>query len=657
MRIGRWAVAFGVAVVALAGPFASAEVRVPALIGDNMVLQQGGPARLWGWADPGEAVRASLAGFHAETVASADGTFRLALGPLPAGGPYTLEIAGKNVLRFENVLVGEVWIASGQSNMEFPLSRARNAEQEIANADFPLVRLFTVAKATSTTPKDDVAGSWVECRPGTVSDFSAVAYFFGRRLAEELHVPVGLVHSSWGGTPAEAWTSREALIAEPSLRPMVEEMDRLRTDPTAAEKYAREREAWERKNLAKDPGNAGEGEGFARAGFDDAAWQKVELPTPVERLGHDVDGAFWFRREVAVPADWAGHDLTLRLGAIDDVDTTYFDGEKVGATGSEVPSSWTQLRAYRIPGALVKAGRNVVAVRVFDRGGDGGFMGPADQMRLERSDGGAAPVKLAGSWRLQVELALGPMNPDWGSQPRLPDSEMAPTVLFNAMVAPLTPMSIRGVIWYQGESNADRAAQYRTLFPVLIRDWRARFGLGDFPFDFVQLANYMARAAEPGPSDWAALREAQLLTLREPNTGMAVTIDIGEADDIHPKDKQDVGSRLAQWALAKTYHRPLVPSGPLYRTNEIEGGEVTVRFDHAEGLTARGGPLVGFAIAGADRKFVWADARIEGDRVIVSSPQVAAPVAVRYGWADNPAVNLYNGAGLPASPFRTDDWQ
>jgi len=655
MQIGRWAGVWTLAMVWGVGSLASADVRLPALIGDNMVLQQGRPARLWGWADPGETVRASIAGLSAETVATPEGTFRLAVGPLPVGGPYTLEITGKNVLRITNVLVGEVWVASGQSNMEFPLSRARNADEEIAKAAFPQIRLFTVAKATSTTPKDDVSGGWVECGPDTASTFSAVAYFFGRKLAQELHVPIGLVHTSWGGTPAEAWTSREALTAEPSLRPMVDELDRLLADPSVAEKYARELKAWREKNLVQDPGNVGEGQGFARTDFDDAGWEKVTLPASIERLGHQIDGVVWFRHTVEVPAAWAGKDLTLRLGAIDDCDTTYFNGEKVGETTCDTPSSYTLLRAYKIPGGLVKAGANVVAVRVFDSGGDGGFMGPADQMRVA-PDGPVGPISLAGSWQLRVEAAEGPVTPDWGSQPRRADSENGPTTLFNAMVAPLTPMSIRGVIWYQGESNADRAVQYRTLFPTLIRDWRAHFGLGDFPFYFVQLANYMARAAEPGPSDWAMLREAQLMTLRLPNTGMAVTIDIGAADDIHPTDKQDVGLRLALWALAKTYDRSVVFSGPLYRSHELYGHEISIGFDHADGLAARGGPPVGFAIAGADHKFVWADARIEGEHVIVSSPKVPTPVAVRYGWADNPEVNLYNGAGLPASPFRTDDW-
>ena len=304
----------------------------------------------------------------------------------------------------------------------------------------------------------------------------------------------------------------------------------------------------------------------------------------------------------------------------------------------------------------MKPGRTAIAVRVFDHYGGGGFSGSAAEMTLGPAAG--APQSLAGAWEYRVERELPPSAPDFATQPRYPspDNPNSPTVLYGAMIAPLTPLAIRGAIWYQGESNAGAAFQYRTLFPAMIRDWRKAWGRGDFPFLFVQLANYMARAAEPGESAWAELREAQTRTLSVPHTGMAVAIDIGEAGDIHPKNKEDVGARLARWALADTYGQAVVKSGPLFDTLALEGSAVRVRFRHAAGLKADGGAPRGFAIAGADRQWRWAEARVDGETVVVSSPAVPQPVAVRYAWADNPDATLRNGEGLPASPFRTDDW-
>jgi sialate O-acetylesterase len=381
----------------------------------------------------------------------------------------------------------------------------------------------------------------------------------------------------------------------------------------------------------------------------------MDLPKQFETAGLLIDGAVWFRKELDLPASWAGKDLVLNLPPIDDLDTTYFNGTKVGATGRETPNSYMVPRKYVVPGSLVRAGRNVIAVRVFDSAGEGGFsrggamsIGPA----------GAEAIALGGVWDYKVEQALEPKHPDWGSRPEAVgvSNQNNPSVLYNAMIAPLVMFAIRGVIWYQGESNAGRAHQYRTLFPTMIRDWRSAWG-ANFPFYFVQLANWHAHKAEPDESDWAELREAQMMTLREPQTGMAVTIDIGDENDIHPRNKLDVGRRLAAWALAGQYNQKVIPSGPLFESYIVKGNEVRIRFKYADGLkTIDGGPVKGFALAGEDHKFVWADARIEGETVIVSSPKISKPVAVRYGWADNPIANLYNKAGLPASPFRTDDW-
>jgi len=413
--------------------------------------------------------------------------------------------------------------------------------------------------------------------------------------------------------------------------------------------------------LYQDPGNKGEALGYAATSFDAADWKMMKLPQTIEAAGLDIDGAVWFRKEVEVPASWAGKDLLLSLGPIDDFDVTYFNGARVGAMGSEIQNSYAVPRRYKVYGSVVRAGRNLIAVRVFDRGGSGGFTGVQEQMSLAPAAGRKTDaVALAGDWRYKVELALEPKKPDWGTRPNPPgaNNQNSPTVLFNAMIAPLTPYAIRGAIWYQGESNAGRAYQYRTLFPAMIRNWRAAWGEGNFPFYFVQLANWQPMKPQPGESEWAELREAQMMTLREPHTGMAVIIDIGDTKDIHPRNKADVGHRLAVRALADTYSQKIEPSGPLYEAQSIEGNKIRIKFKHVDGglTTAGAGPPEGFAIAGADHKFHWAEARIDGDNVVVWSNEVPQPVAVRYGWADNPDCNLYNKADLPASPFRTDDW-
>ena len=636
-----------------------AEVRLPAIIGDNMVLQQGVKVRIWGNAKPGEQVVVTFAKKSANTVADAQGRWQVWISPLKASGPSELIVKGDNVLTIKNVLVGEVWLCSGQSNMEWPLINTVGGAETVAQANHPEIRLFRVEHQTSGKPLSDVEGHWAVTTPEDAANFSAVGYFFGRELYQHLKVPIGLINSSWGGTPAEAWTSHDALVSSPELKPILDKyQSSLNALPQTKEAYARALAQWEEKNLYLDAGNKGEALGYADPAASTAGWAKMDLPKQFETAGLLIDGAVWFRKEVDLPATWSGKDLVLQLTPIDDHDITYFNGTKIGATGRETPNSYMVPRKYVVPGSLVKAGRNVIAVRVFDSAGEGGFSRGGAMSIGPTENGDTEAISLRGVWDYRVELALEPKHPDWGTRPEAVgvSNQNNPSVLYNAMIAPLVPFAIRGVIWYQGESNAGRAYQYRTLFPLMIRNWRSAWG-HDFPFYFVQLANWHASKAEPDESDWAELREAQTMTLREPQTGMAVTIDIGDENDIHPRNKLDVGRRLAAWALAGTYDQKVIPSGPLFNSFKIEGDQVRIRFKHGARLKTRdGGPLKGFAIAGEDRNFVWADARIEGDTVIVSSPMVSKPVAVRYGWADNPIANLYNKAGLPASPFRTDDW-
>lgn len=616
------------------------------LFTDHMVLPRAVPAPVWGWTEPGREVRVSLAGQTAAATADATGRWQVKLGPLAAGGPHTLRIEGPQTIVVQDVLVGDVWVCSGQSNMEWGLWGVNNSPQEIAAADHPQLRLFTVPKRVATRPEELVSSQWQVCSPQTVAGFSAVGYFFGRDLQKALEVPIGLIHTSWGGTVAEAWTSAEALETMDDFRPAVAQFRQLAAAlERGTDQYEEQLARWWREN---DPGSA-QGLGWAEPALEAADWKPMNLPAGWEQAGlPDFDGVVWFRTQFDLPASAAGQDGTLSLGAIDDIDTTWVNGVQVGSM-----SVWNQPRVYKVPGRALRAGRNVVAIRVLDTGGGGGLVGQADQLQFAPAAGGP-PIPLAGAWRYKVGVPLAQTKP---TPQRLDNNPNVTTVLYNGMIAPLVPYAVKGAIWYQGESNAGRALQYRQLLPTMIRDWRTRFGVGEFPFLVVQLANFMAVQQQPVEPGWAELREAQLLTaLHDPHCGLAVAIDIGEANDIHPKNKQDVGARLALAARGIAYGQPIEYSGPVFKSMEVAGGKARLRFEHlGGGLIAKGGgPLKGFAVAGADKRFVFAEATIDGETVVVSSPEVAQPVAVRYGWANNPVVNLYNQAGLPASPFRTD---
>ena len=632
-------------------------MKLAPLFTDNMVFQQGRSVPVWGTAEKGTTVTVRFAGQEASAPADAEGRWKVQLQPLIVSHePRTLTVESQNAtVALSNVLVGEVWICSGQSNMEMALSNVQDAEAEIATAQFSEVRLFAVPSRIAMQPQTDLPdATWQVCLPETASKFSAVGYFFGRELHRRLGVPIGLINSSWGGTVAEAWTSREGLLqGSPEVRKILEELDRngpaLEQQRIECQRLTREIEA-----RTADTENLGFPKGWADLPFPSGEWREMQIPGLWQNRGHKFSGIFWFRKEVELPTSWAGKDLTLSLGAADKSDTTYFNNEKVGGLSIlEDPNAWSVKRVYPVPGHLVKAGRNVLAVRVHSNIYDGGLNGPAAVMRLAcPSILDAEPLPLAGTWQYAIEANYGLVQ--MPPIPFGPDNPNTPCGLFNAKIAPLVPFAVRGAIWYQGESNSSRPEQYRALFPALIRDWRRVWEQPDFAFYFVQLANYIPNPVEK----WAELREAQTLALALPHTGMAVTIDIGEPEDVHPRNKQDVGLRLALNALHQTYGRDVIPCGPLFKESQREGSAIRLAFRQVgEGLCAKGENLQGFAIAGADRKFVEAEARIEGETVVVSSPEVPEPVAVRYAWADNPVCNLYNAAGLPASPFRTDDWK
>ena len=632
----------------------SDEAKLPfvhPLFADHMVLQRDRVVSVWGWTQPESTVSVSMAGRTAMSVAGDDGRWLVRAGPFSAGGPHRMEIRGsEESVEIRDVLVGEVWICSGQSNMEWPVRASRDAESEIAAADHPQIRLFTVPKRIASTPQKTVAGRWSVCHPETIPGFSAVAYSFGRRLQRELDVPIGLVHTSWGGTVAEAWTSAEALRRMSDFASAVDEFQRtVAEEAEGRESYATRVAKWWQEN------DKGTRSGWAKAELDSASWAEMDLPTNWESALPELrefDGVIWFRRTLDVPESWSGKEAVLHLGPIDDVDTTWINGQRLGGE-----NDWRKPRIYRVAADQLRVGRNVVAVRVLDHQGGGGLHGRPGQMRLELREDAASRVALAGAWRYRVGAAkkdLSAFPQQLGRNPNFV------TVLYNGMLAPLAPYGIRGAIWYQGESNAGRAAQYRRLLPAMIKDWRHAFGQGDFPFLVVQLANFMKRQEAPVESGWAELREAQLMTAeRDPNVGLAVITDIGEANDIHPRNKQDVGKRLALSALKIAYRKnDVVHSGPTFKAYAIEGRGLRITFANVgKGLVAKGndGKLTGFALAEAgSERFVWANARIEGDSVLLWSDEIDEPLVVRYNWANNPIGNLFNSEGLPASPFRTD---
>lgn len=624
----------------------STEAKLPFLspiFTSHMVLQRDRANTLWGWTDPGSRITVTIADHKAATTADRSGKWMVRIAPPPVGGPYEVDVDGAEHVKLEDVLVGDVWVCSGQSNMEMGIGNVNNAADEIANANYPTIRLYMVQKTTSPSPLVTPVGEWLECNPKNVAangwnGFSAAAYFFGRELNQRLKVPIGLVDTCWGGTIAEAWTSKLGLARFPEFQPAIAALDEFGKPgaPTTGQIL----EKW---MAANDPGSAANDQ-WAKPDIDESEWKATPVPTFESVALGSFDGVVWFRQEVDLPDTLPSGATQLQLGGVDDMDTTWVNGVRVGESFSVA-----DFRRYAVPAGLLKPGKNIIVVRVLDTGGPGGIQNP-DSQNILLPNGSHLPIGTGWKWRVGADLTKSPRLPTiYSNDPNIP------TVLYNGMVAPIVPLAVKGAIWYQGESNADRAAQYQRLLPALINDWRKQFGQGDFPFFIVQLANFATRHPQPSEDAWAELREAQAMTVKSVrNTGLAVAIDIGDGGDIHPKDKQDVGLRLALAALHVAYGQDLPHSGPVYRSLRRDGASLRIRFDHTDGgLKTSGDKLMGFQIAGKDKKFVWADARIEGNEVVVSSTSVPEPVAVRYAWDMNPEATLYNGAGLPAVPFRS----
>jgi sialate O-acetylesterase len=637
------------------------QLALPAFFSDGMVLQRDTDIRIWGKAAPGSKVTVEWQGKTSELKANRAGQWTFRDAPLSAGGPHTLQISNrKETITIEDVLIGDVWICSGQSNMEWPVRLSNNAEAEIEGPNYPKVRLFDLPRQRSFAPLEffKEKTSWKKAVGENVATFSAVAFYFGRELHYEEGVPIGLISTNWGGTNVETWTSGPGLKGFPDIYRKVEYME---NQPKTIEELEEEQNEalrqWEEAYFEKY--DQGEDNRWPSASLDDEEWDEIDLPKDLQSVGlGDFDGVIWFRKTFTMPEALRGKDLFLRLGYIDDFDEVWINGRSIGRT-SDV-KSW---RSYPVSASLFnELGTNTIAVKILHKSGRGGLVEERkdkfglSQSRYEILD---TDLSLTVDWKYKAAEELDTVIPD-------PPAEVAPikpndypSMLYNAMIHPLTRLPIKGAIWYQGESNASRAHEYRKLFSNMITDWRKQWGQ-EFPFFWVQLANFRAPKDKPGDSEWAELREAQSLALKLPNTGMATAIDIGEADDIHPRNKQEVGHRLALSALKVAYGREVVHSGPVFDSAVFGGQEVTLSFSGiGSGLTVmdKDGILKGFSIAGADKVFHWAQARIAGDKVIVYCPDVEEPVAVRYAWADNPHnANLYNQEGLPALPFRTDDW-
>ena len=618
---------------------------VSPMFGDNMVLQRGKTNRIWGWSRPGQKVRVEVGGNKAKAVTGPDGRWEVKIKPPAVGGPYTIKIVGPQTVEFHDVLVGDVWLCGGQSNMQLPLGAARNGAEEIKAANHPQIRFYIVSQHASYSRTQVPQGSWKITSPQTVAEgggLSAVAYFFARRLREDVNVPIGLVQEAVGGTPAESWTGAEALHRLKDFDPQLAELERLKGK--GGPEYGNYIMHW------YDEYDIGlKGKTWAAVDLDDSAWKVVHLRGAFAELGvADNPSVCWFRKEITLPNPLPAGVARIHLGVIERMDTTYVNGIGVGA------SAWVENpRVYALPEGTLRPGKNLVTIRVFKTKPDGGFMTRPDELRLVLGDGTEIP--LGGEWRGAVSVDARPPHPLPLSFENWPTM---PSVLYRGMIEPVAPLAITGFIWYQGEANSERAFQYRTLLPAMIGDWRRLFAQGDLPFYIVSLPSFMRHQDQPAESSWAELREAQAIAARVvPNSGLAVAIDTGEPDNIHPRDKKIVGERLALNALAQHYGKKIPYQGPTFKSVERLPGALKIHFDHVEGgLVVKGDKLGEFSIAGRDHKWYWADARIEGDTIVLSSPMVREPEAARYAWQSFPIATLYNGAGLPAVPFRTDDW-
>ena len=636
--------AFGAAV-------ATGEVSVPAFFSDHAVLQADSAVPVWGKGEPGETVKVTLGAAQGAATVGSEGKWRVDLDLSKVGkGPFELVVSGSNQLKFTDILVGQVWMCSGQSNMEWPLRVTNGGEEEAAQSANPELRQFKVEKAADRAPQDDVKGKWTIAGPEASKDFTAAGYYFGKALQKELGAPIGLLNTTWGGTPVEAWTRTEALDTDPDL---AAGREKAQSEYEAYQDFATRYRAWAQKYGRQDR------EGGKPAEFtgDPGGWEKkAQLPGLVE------PGAIWFSRKITLPESAVHKGLDLFLGDVVGDVKIFWDGQPVGKGGVD-----SSLHRYSINGKWVTKPEGILALRIYSAAAGTGIAPGQSRFRVGYAGG---LIQLEGEWAMKAEFTLPPVTEIAEPCPERPSVPLeryhVAGYVYNAMMHPLIPYALAGVCWYQGEANVDRAGQYATAFPLFINDLRAQWGWADLPFYFCQLPNFNPFKTEPSQGGWAELREAQAAALKLPKTGMAVLIDVGDPNNLHPGDKKSVGERLALLALARDYGRQVAADAPLYASSAREGAKFRIQFQHAEGgLVAKPAPnpetrpgsqLQGFAICGADRKWAWADAKIDGHSVLVWNDAILEPIAVRYAWADNPSATLFSAAGLPAAPFRTDDF-
>jgi sialate O-acetylesterase len=633
-------------------------MKLASLFQDQLVLVRDRENPIWGSDDPGQRITLSVRGpvsAEASVEAGPDGRFELVCPKLPAGGPYELTLRGSVTVVVRDVLVGEVWLACGQSNMEWKVALAKDPDTEIANANFPRIRVLEVARRPAGAPQAHFDGNWRAASSETAASFTAVGFFFARELHQRLGVPIGIIDATWGGTSIDSWLSLEAARSvDGSADARLAQLAREEAEGDALRAAFEERHrAWERASFPADPPNTGFERGFAQRDFDDSAWGTLPLPSFWQHHGLAFNGVVWFRREFELPAELEGATLELSLGAVDDFDHTYVNGVLVGSMPDGTFDAFQTPRRYTVPASVLKQGKNVIAVRVFDHFGEGGFAGPSSSMYLRGKRAKDARIPLHGAWRYAVEHEI-PLVPSsvFENCPAPPLSlarQHAPAHLHNGMLAPLSPATLSGVLFYQGESDIETHATYAARLRALIADLRRHFRREELPFLYVQLAGFR------DTPKWPYLREAQGDALALPHTGMATAVDLGEADSIHPRDKQGVAHRLALIARALVYGEHALPhSGPVFEHAEFAGDTCRVSFRHAEGLRSRNpNGLRGFELAGEDGRYFPAEARIEGTSVLLRSSNVSLPIAARHAFSDYPALDLENAAGLPALPFRT----
>ncbi len=629
--------------------FLSAQLRLPSFLASDMVLQQQKVNRIWGRADAQQLVTVSFKNKTYSTFANGNGEWQVFLEPSAAGNAGSMVVkAGTEKIELTNILIGEVWVCSGQSNMEWKMNLCPETyKDELKSANNDNIRFVVFNKTFANSAQSDITleKKWSSINPSTIGDCSAVAYWYAKKLYAELKVPIGLIVTSWGGTPAQSWTSFEGLHDFSNYTtPYIEKVKPLKLGDINKQKQEIKEKF--KKDIQEKSAFVNE---VVKPDFDDSKWPEMYLPKQWEEQGFPtMDGIVVYRLAFSVDAADAGKEAELNMPAVDDMDSTYINGTFIGSI-----NQWDAGRKYKIPAGVLKAGRNLLVIKVQDDGGGGGLSAVEEKFNVTISN---KKIQLAGKAKYNIIAVLEDITGGNGA------IEHQPAVLYNAMIAPILPLSIRGAIWYQGESNADNtkdALEYSTLFPAMINDWRNHWGQGDFPFLFVQLSSFGAVRTEPAECNWGFLREAQTKTLALPNTAMAVTIDVGNPTNIHPQQKKEVGDRLAAGALKTVYGKTkLVAGGPQLKGFSIKGNQVILEFSNTgTGLMIKGKELKHFAVAGADKKFVWADAVIKGNTIVVSCKTGVKPVAIRYAWANSPVdANLYNKEGFPAVPFRTDNW-